>query len=143
MSCWCAESRQAHALPRGQCCCYRDWCERVGGSEHSKGTLALLHGISLILSINILVVQSVVITIYSHVLTIKTISRRLFSLFLYIYIYIYIYVFKSCSHFMQCPMQLNAKINPTQHLLDCLYHGIPTQTLGKHSSTNVTNSSPR
>ena len=82
MSCWCAESRQAHALPRGQCCCYRDWCERVGASEHSKGTLALLHGISLILSINILVVQSVVITIYSHVLTIKTISRRLFSLFL-------------------------------------------------------------
>ena len=37
MSCWCAEPQQAHALPRGQCCCSWDWCGRVWGCELITG----------------------------------------------------------------------------------------------------------
>ena len=29
MLCWCAKSRQAHALPRGQYYCHQDWYKRM------------------------------------------------------------------------------------------------------------------
>ena len=58
MSCWCVELRQAHVLPRGQCCCSWDCggdlfgvCEYVWGDRaHLNGMSSSTHSTVYILS---------------------------------------------------------------------------------------------